>query len=359
MKGAQGYLWPTDDQMLLLRAALEPERAARAAFDRWCDHTDLSGPVDPGSLGLLPLVHENLARGDEALRHGGLIAGVRRRSFVESHRAIATAAEVLGTLDAAGIPAMVIKGVPLALDYYAAPGLRPMSDADILVTSDHAARALAALEASGWRAATGFAPRRRRHLLLSHAIEFSKGPGAEADLHWQPVHETLSPGAERQLWRRAVPVQVSGVPATMPDPSAMLMHVLLHGMRRNVKAPIRWIPDAVMILRKDIARIDWDWLLAMCREARTGYRLGLALRFLADHFVPDMPVDVIARAVSVRPGLIERMENRAILGPESGPLAMASYKAAILLRMLAGRRRAAVPGLLWHELMRQIGVARG
>lgn len=357
MNATLGYLWPSCAQMLLLRAALEQGQAAREAFERWCDAIDLSGPVDSGSLGLLPLVHYNLAAAE--LRHAGLIAGVRRRSFVESHRAIAAAAEAIDVLQGVGIPVMVIKGVPLALDYYAAPGLRPMADADLLVPSLHAEPALAALEAAGWQAASGFQARRRRHLLLNHGIELRKGPGAEVDLHWEPVHETVSPGVEQQLWANALPITISGVAALRPDASALLVQVMLHGLRRNVKAPLRWIPDAVTILREDGERVDWEWLLAVGREGRTSYRLSLGLRFLAEHFTVDIPPLVMADAARARPSLVERLENRFVLGERPSAFSTGSYKAALLLRMLSGKRRGSVPDLLWREVLRHVGAARG
>jgi hypothetical protein len=359
MNVATGYLWPTDDQMLLLRAALTDGPVAREAYDRWCDAVDLSGPVDPGSLGLLPLVHRNIAGDGTEIRHAGLVAGVRRRGFVESHRAIAAAGQAVAALASAGIPVMVIKGVPLALDYYDEPGLRPMSDADLLVPSDRAAPALGALEAAGWRPANGFDARRRRHLLLSHAIELSKGNGADVDLHWQPGHEDMPREAERRLWDRALPIVVSGVEALRPDPTAMLMQVLLHGLRRNFKAPLRWIPDAATILRRDAGRIDWDWLMSVSREGRTFYRLSLALRFLAEHFAVDVPALVMVEAMAARPSFVERLENRFILETRAGSVSTNSYKAAILLRMLMGKRRAAVPDLLWREVLRHVGSARG
>lgn len=358
MNSAIGYLWPTDDQMLLLHAALDDRAAGREAFELWCDRVDLSGPVDAGSLGLLPLVHRNLAGDGVALRHAGLIAGVRRRCFVESHRAIGAAGQALSLLHAAGLPAMVMKGVPLALEHYAEPGLRPMGDADILVPPEHAADALAALEAGGWRTADSFDARRRRHLLLSHAVELRRGPGAEIDLHWHPVHESLPARARQQLWASAVPITVSGTRALRPDATSMLMQVLLHGLRRNFKAPLRWIPDATMILRKEGARIDWDRLLAISRESQTFYRLSLALNFLAGRFGADIPATAIAATMRARPSLVERLENRFILGSKPGALSTNSYKAALLLRMLGSERSAAVPGLLWREVLRQMGAAR-
>ncbi len=351
MNGATGFLWPTEHQMLLLRAALSPQDDARQAYARWCDAVDLSGPVDPGSLGLLPLVHANLdPRGGE-LPHSGLIAGVRRRSFVETQRASAAAGEALALLAAAGVPGMVTKGVPLAHAWYANPGLRPMADADILVEPHRAEEALAVLETAGWRCpAAGWAKERQTHLAVRHAVSLRRGPRAEVDLHWRPLHEDLPPDAIRRLWSGAVPIIVGGTETLRPDATSMLMHVLLHGLRRNEKAPLRWVPDSLMILARDRDAIDWPWLVTTSRRARMFNRLGLALRFLEDHFAAGIPAAVLAEAEQARPSVVERLENQFILGKRQGAVALNSYRLAILLRLLLGRERAAVPRLLWRKL---------
>jgi hypothetical protein len=44
--------------------------------------------------------------------------------------------EVIGVLDEAGVATMALKGIPLALEHYGDPSLRPMADIDLLVTPD-------------------------------------------------------------------------------------------------------------------------------------------------------------------------------------------------------------------------------
>ena len=359
MTEAIGYLWPTGTQMLLLRAALRDGDAAREAYDRWCDAVDLSGPVDLGSLGLLPLVHANLASGAQELPHAGLIAGVRRRSFVEAQRAVSGAAQALASLNEAGIRAMVIKGVPLGQVYYAAPGLRPMNDADILVEQHRADEALDVLQAAGWRSPVANWPARRAvHISVCHAIALERGAGAAVDLHWRPLHEKLPQAAEQQLWSRAVAIDVAGVATLRPDATFLLMQVLLHGLRSNVKAPLRWIPDALMILRQDAARIDWDRLVEASRRARMLNRLGLALGFLHETFDGPVPASVLRDVGRSSPTLVERLETQRILGRMPGPVGLYCYKAAVLIRMMMSGPRRAIPGLLWLKIMQHVPANR-
>lgn len=350
---APDYLWPTASQMLLLRAALSESDAGRGAFARWCETVDLAGPVDHGSLGLLPLVHANIAPREIAI--AGLIAGVRRRSFVETQRAIAAAAETVQLLADAGIRAMVTKGVPLALDYYASPGLRPMADADLVVERRQAFAALDVLNAAGWRPQVeDWAGTRRRYVAVYHGVALRRGLAAEVDLHWRPLHETMPGEVEQQLWSRAVPIAIGGTSALRPDATSLLMHVLLHGLRRNPKAPLRWIPDAIMILNKDRAGIDWDALIECGRRTRTLHRLSLALAYLAAEFDAAIPECAIADARRHRPGLIERLENSLILAEPHGPRPTTGYRTAMVLRMLAGGRGAAIPAVLWQEATRRM-----
>src|SRR4051812_16274511 len=53
--------WPTEEQELLLRAALDPPRQARDAYRRWRSAVD-PYRIDEGSRRLLPLVHRNFRR---------------------------------------------------------------------------------------------------------------------------------------------------------------------------------------------------------------------------------------------------------------------------------------------------------
>jgi hypothetical protein len=59
-----------------------------------------------------------------------------------------------------------------------------------------------------------------------------------------------------------------------PAPTLALLHALAHGLHPNIETPIRWIADALTLLRDPQAAIDWPLF------CRTAGMLGLSHRFL-------------------------------------------------------------------------------
>ena len=128
-------LWPRPTTELLLRAALLEGEAARAAFTAWLA---TNPPADIRTLDepdrrLLPLVASRLE--PLGVRHPLLTAAarLRRRTAERNEQLLRTAGGIVSFLGEAGVETLVLKGVPLLLEYYQAPDLRPMSDVDLLV----------------------------------------------------------------------------------------------------------------------------------------------------------------------------------------------------------------------------------
>lgn len=355
-------LWPDKAQMLLLRAALSEGPEAVEAFESWCADVDFDGPIETGSARLLPLVHANLERLGCAHPRMGLIHGLRRRAWVETQIRVRDAATALGLLAGAGIPALVAKGIPLALCYYERPGLRPMADIDLAVEPAQAKAAMRLLVAGGWQPVQPDLPARADYLIAArHAAVFRGRSGVELDLHWHLLHESTTAGTGRRFRDAAVPIDVGGVPALRLGPTHMLMHVTIHGMRQDFIPPLRWIPDSLMILRRDGPRIDWDELLAFARAARLSARLALALDFLEETFAPGIPPEVLATARRGRPTIVEQLEHARVIGRADGrrgPLAQPRYLLARAIRIAQSEERGRLPGIAASWLVRRLGGKR-
>ena len=133
---------------------------------------------------------------------------------------------------------MVLKGTPLALEYYDNPGLRFVSDVDVMVPHAAAARSLDLLASEGWQRASAI-PRHRlfraRHSENLHHAEYGN-----LDLHWRLsmplVVASNGEASEADFWEAAEPVEVSGVPTQMPCPEDLLLHVCVHGACRRCPA---------------------------------------------------------------------------------------------------------------------------
>jgi hypothetical protein len=130
-----------------------------------------------------------------------------------------------------------------------------------------------------------------------------------------------------------------GVDVLCPAPTALLLTVIVHGLRSNPASPIRWVADAIAILRADPAAIDWKELRVFARRHRLGHRLGLGLDYLRTHFDVPIPAEVPERLLAKRQSVIERIENTIYLGDPSA--------------FLGSRRR-----LLWRGFVQYLPVLK-
>lgn len=333
-------MWPSARQTMLLRAGLREGEAAAEAFRDWCAATDFEGPVDEDSYRLLPLVHDNLQGAGADVPKMALIAGVRRQAWVKSQLRLRWAQEAVAALRQGDVPVMMIKGLALSLEAYANPSLRPMSDVDLLVPPDRVAAAIHVLGQAG------FAPDPAAGVPIDrgpHAIQLCGPGGAEVDLHCRPLTGAMRADERRWLWDTAMASTLGEVRVLRPAPTALLLYAVLHGIWAQVTSPIRWIPDAVTLLRKDGDAIDWDRLLDFAARHHLLARLGAAMTFLQREFAVILPPRVAARLASVPPTLIERLEGPGFPrddGRRPGAVLRMRYRAVLATRLLIdGRAR--------------------
>jgi hypothetical protein len=371
-----GAVWPTAEQDSVLRAIFAPEAEAREAFRLWRAGVDMQGAFDRSVFRLLPLLYRRLhALGveDEVMAR---LKGVYRRTWSETHALIHDTVPALTALTKAGIPVMLLKGLPLALCYYRNHGSRPMADLDIAVPATHLPAAIAALGRAGW---TPLAPVGVGDRLFRHAVMLRDGAGRELDLHWHMLFEACGDHADAIFWRHAEALEVGGVVAVTPVPTLNLLHNVAHGLRTNIEPPIRWIADALTILRVAEAEIDWDLFLAAAAELGLTARLRLGLSYLAARHGAPIPASVFAALAARRPSFAERLEILAMLRPgaERAPLALRrtalltaeflrsarwvppSRKAALLPAFLRYRLGLRLPRERWRRLRERFARAEG
>jgi hypothetical protein len=290
-------VWPTAQQETLLRAALlsspQSRQAALAAWQEW--RPNLEHGLDASTFRLLPLVYHNLKQHglDDPLL--GRLKGVYRKTWVENQLLFQQSAPILDLFAAAGIPTLVLKGAALVQRYYGDPGLRPMRDVDVLVPSAERPAAFQALQAAGWQAQVHpglSASALPAFLDLRHAIAFRKNQ-QEFDLHWHLLMDHLDPGSDDEFWQAAQPFEFSGRPSLALCPTDSLLHVCVHGLHWEGDAPLRWIPDALSILRSPGAAIDWPRLPGLAQPRRLGLILATALDFLRRRFDAPIPQQAI------------------------------------------------------------------
>lgn len=303
---AKASLRPSD--IALLRASLCEGNEARAAFHIWRALTDFEGDHDLGQYRMLPLLHENMSKlqlDDPIMPR---LRGVHRFSWCEARRREFLVVKALSKLQEKGIELMALKGLALSYDYYTDAALRPMQDIDLLVRIEAVADAVRCLLELGWEhqtpALNGSKIGLRILLGSEKSVQLIHKDGGEIDLHWYPFHEGVSQHVNDRFWINAEKMTVGGVELMRPSPSDLLLHVIVHGLRANLVAPLRWAADAVMVIRRDQDAINWVELEIFAVSIKVNARLHLGLGLLGEMLDIDIPIS----AEPPTPSMIERFE---------------------------------------------------
>jgi len=305
-------LFPSREQSLVLSAALGDGPAALRAYDAWLATVDIEREFDREVFRLIPLLYDNLRRLGHRDALTGRLKGTYRLAWAKNHRLFEETRPVLDGFLAAGLRVMVLKGAPLALNYYGNPAVRPMSDIDFIVPGGQVGQAAAILEGLGYRPWRDLDADLRR---FRHAVGFKAAEQREVDLHWHVLLDFCDESADEAFWDTAIPFRFLDRDVLAPDATRLLLLTVIHGLRWNDEPPVRWIPDALMILRKGGPSIEWDWLAEFATRRSITHRLFLGLAYLAGTFSADVPPSILSRLSSVRPTWRERLELRTLMAP--------------------------------------------
>jgi hypothetical protein len=304
----KGGCWPTREQELLLRAALLQGKAATDAWNAWKLTVDIA-QIDQGSYRLLPLLYKNLRDHGIEDPWGDTLKGVYRSTWYKNQLLFHHMIHLLRSFHYAGIPTMILKGAALTVRYYHDVGLRPMNDFDILVHTDQAADAIDLLMGLGWR------PKRKllqvvsdNFISLWNAQGFRDNSGRECDLHWHVLKECCQEHADDDFWDGAISVTSHDVHTYALNSTDQLLHVCIHGLSWNPVPPLRWVADAMTIIKTSQAELDWDRLLKQVKKRRVILPLRDALHYVHDLLDAPIPLTVFKRIHHMAVSSIERME---------------------------------------------------
>ncbi len=302
-------LRPTAQQELVLTAAVGADVAAAEAFAAWTRGVDLSDHFDRATYRLLPLLSSRMRA--LGVRHPLLtrLDGVYRRSWYETNTLFHATAPMVAALEAQGIETMLLEGVPLALTCYQNHAVRPMSDISLIVRPAQTQPAITALATAGWNRVDATSDHDLRY---RHAMLFRDAAGTDLVLHRHFMFEACNPETDAAVWGTARPLDFAGVATRQPEPSLMLLHAVLHGMRFNPEPPIWWVADALAIMHSCGGDVDWERMVAFARAQKMTHRLGLGLTYLATAWNAPVPSEILAALSACPISLTERIENTVV-----------------------------------------------
>jgi hypothetical protein len=305
-------VFPNREQSLVLHAAIDSGDDALHAYQEWRASFDIAQEFDRHVFRLIPLLYDNLRHLGHHDALTGRLKGAYRLAWAKNQRLFEDTRPILGRFIGAGLRVMAIKGAALALEYYGNVAVRPMSDLDLVVPAAQAETAAAILLELGydpWRALDSDVKRFR------HAVRFTAPGPKEMDLHWHMLFDLPDEKLDEEFWATARPFRFLDHDIVTPDSTRALLHTILHGLRWNEEPPIRWIPDAMMILRRDARTIDWAWLVSFAERRCIAHRLHLGLAYLAGSFAAPIPQHVLSRLSGIALSWVERLENHTVLRP--------------------------------------------
>lgn len=306
--GLVGACWPDDiQQAVLCAAALEPRAAARA-WQGLRSTIDVQGLQDADLHRLLPAVYRNLRDAGVDDPDLPLLKGLYRRAFYANRVLLHRTVPALELLQDARIEPIVLKGLPLAVQYAHDLALRPMGDIDIVVPMADAQRAVDVLAQHGWVHTDRITPAQLTR--LRPGVNCTGPEGGQLDLHWRLRRSAPPPGSAGRddlegltLVELALP---EGPTVRTLGATDHLLYTIQHGVRIDSDARVRWAFDVAMILRTAGDQIDAEHLLARARDQGSVLVLRNALAYLVGALQIELPDDLFAAVARAPVGRRER-----------------------------------------------------
>lgn len=275
------------DALLDLAAMLRGEAPAQADWMEvlWLANTSLVTPQLHAAL------ERNGQLGAAPAEVQPFLAEVQARNGERNRRLFGQLHEAVGILNGVGIEPVLLKGSALWFTLgQPARFARMLNDLDLLVRPDEAARAVAALEAAGFEAASRYSGA-QVHVVAELGRPQDVG---FIDLHQRP------PGPQgivemAEVERHCRPLTWEGVRFRLPSPTLQLFLFVLHDQFHDGDywrggISIRHLIDVAALLQ-DPAAIDWEQLRAFCQTSLVRHtleaELAAAHRLLAATVPPE------------------------------------------------------------------------
>lgn len=299
----EGCAWPNALQTELLQVifAATPNDM-RNGWQTFIERHTLER-LDAGCYRLLPVLHSRLTRlcpnTDWPRRE--LLKGVWKKSFLENATRLKTITSLTQTLESNGIKYLLMKGLANAIDLYDDLGARPMSDIDILITPEDLAHCHQILTEWGWQTQT---PPVHQRIRFQYASTYLHPDGGNLDLHWRPAeYFTTDDYKATDLGDRKT-ISWMGQSIHTLNPTTNLACTILHGVAWNHLSPVRWVSDALLLLKQHQSAIEWDQFETLTQRYHFSHITRAGLRYLVEHF---------AEAATLVP---EHLYNQPLTQPE-------------------------------------------
>ncbi len=304
------------------------------AWERLRERSDSLDKTDIATFRMLPMVYRNLRSAGLDEAEMTLLKGVYRQFWLKTRITLRAANLVLREFRAAGVEPVALKGLGLLATAYPESALRPMHDLDFLLAPGDFVRGFERLTARGWKPLRGTPEDYLKRLRTFHALPLVGPDGVEIDIHRHMLEENCYRGADFRLLERLQTGEIDGLNVTAPSAEDQVINACVHGVRWDPVPPLRWLLDAVMVIRAT-GQFDWEYLEAESRQRGVGLAMAAALEF-AREFEPTIPGEVPERLLAGHHSRLEQWDFRFQQGGYSAPVQVGRY-ATRYLRLSSGR----------------------
>jgi hypothetical protein len=253
-------------------------------------------------------VHAVLAKCASDLVPDDLLAAVRHMARVEAFRMAYLNRRLVESVTALAelrIPCVLLKGAALATGVYKRFSDRPMIDIDLLVPESRGRDALTQLLKTGWTWADvrdeGADFSRLHHF---PALADGRGMPLSLELHTGILPHRQPFGLTPQLVFEEATAAARGIPALMPSPAHMLLHICVHFAWAHMLRKHGWRAFRDVRAITERTRIDWDEFLALAGAMRARTCCYWTFRLARDLVGPVVPAEVLD---ALRPSVPEAM----------------------------------------------------
>ncbi len=217
--------------------------------------------------------------------------------------------EAIQALEAASVPAIVMKGAALCATVYGWAGPRPMSDLDLLVRPAHRARAVQALLDLGYRRPRA-EPRAGATFRFENAIALVRDEVilTALDVHWSLFD---SPGLQRHVsinwfWQTAVRAPLDGRSVLVFGHEAQLLHLCGHLALHHRAQGLLWRHDIAALLHQHAGTLDWHVLQTQARAQGLVLPVCQIIPATAADWRIELEEDVLQELQALEPSGVEK-----------------------------------------------------
>ena len=285
--------------------------------------------------GVAPLISRNLTTNGLAsqipqfcLEHlNRIYYGTLYRNVIISNEL----AKVLSVFSQNGISSIVLKGTILAEQLYGNPGLRTITDMDILIKPEELSRAGSLLTEIGYKPL----PVQQGWNHPFHETYFKQmKPPLFVELHWNLDNQKLVTIPQQELWNRARLLQIQGWTTKVLSPEDILLH-LSNNLTKQSNQVLRSLCDITELLKKYYSILDWKYIIESANSWGIGTSVYYSLRRSKELLEAPAPLSVIneLKPRPLRRWLLDLLMNQEYLISAAG-VTKIKIETAVIFRSL-------------------------